>query len=172
MAAIEVIRTAQLVQYTGSNSAEILSYTGGAIQSETSGVLRIRDSTSAVMLYLFSTGDYWDITAGNIVKAADFAANYVTRVAALADTTGMTDGVSVSLPLLALGAVIERVVTWNRPFPNANYNVVFLPDTNVIGRVTPSVKAGTKTATGLTVVLTAGLVVNASGAVLHVLGTT
>lgn len=77
----------------------------------------------------------------------------------------------MTVPLLLLGGSADRAVVWNRPFANANYKVSFAPDANTIGKITPVVKAGTKTASGLTVTISAALAITVAG-VVHVLGTT
>ena len=78
---------------------------------------------------------------------------------------------SIAVPVLVLGAKAERVVTWSKPMPSANYLVQFAPDANGIGKTTFAVKPGTQTAAGCTVTITASLAVTLAG-VCHVMACT
>lgn len=130
------------------------------------------DSSAAVTALQASQATQGNTISGHTTTIG----THTLQIAALqsavtAIVPGTSDIVSVSVPLLLLGGSADRVVTWARPFANANYNVSFATDANTIGRITPTVLAGTKTATGLTVRITAGLAVTVAG-VVHVLGTT
>lgn len=103
-------------------------------------------------------------TAAGTASAA--AANAVT---AAAGKLGKADIVSISVPILLLGGTADRPITWNRPFSNASYDLSYAFDASTIGRVTCAPVAGTKTATGITIRISAGLAVSVLG-VVHVLG--
>lgn len=88
---------------------------------------------------------------------------------ALNGKLGKVDLVSISTPILLLGGTADRVVTWNRAFTNTSYDLSFAFDASTIGRITCTVVAGTKTTTGVTIRVSAGLAVSVLG-VVHVLG--
>lgn len=162
---VDVIRFGQFIQYTGSNGPEVAAWLGQPILSDNGSRLVLGSSMSDPSVVLHATEWIW--------SNADFTAQWIkkTALAGVPDGVGTMDAVSVAVPLLVLGASVERVVTWNRPFSNANYKVSFVPDANTIGKITPTIKANTKTATGLTVTISAGLALTVAG-VLHVIGTT
>ena len=85
-------------------------------------------------------------------------------------TNSFLDAQSISVPILLLGATVDRVVTWSSALPNANYNVKFLPDVNTLGKAVFTVKAGTKTVNGCTITVSANLAVSVLG-VCHVIAT-
>jgi hypothetical protein len=165
------ILTENFIQYTGANGAEVAAFAGGSVASDNGSVLAVDREFD--FDFTLNAGD-WCSLNGIPWSAANFSARYLPAAGiAMVDdlVTGTMDGVSVAVPLLLLGASVDRVVTWNRPFADANYKVSFLPDAGTLGRITPVVKSGTKTASGLTVTISAGLAVTVAGA-LHVIGTT
>lgn len=110
---------------------------------------------------------------GALQSAQNTQAGQITALtnALNAKQTGTSDIVSIAVPILLLGGSADRVVTWARPFPDANYKISYAFGVNTLGRITPAVVAGTKTATGVTIRLSAGLAL-AVADVIHVLGTT
>lgn len=96
-------------------------------------------------------------------------ATNTTAITALQTKLGKADIVSISVPILILGGTADRPITWNRPFSNANYDLSYAFDASTIGRITCAPVAGTKTATGITIRITAGLAVSVLG-VVHVFG--
>lgn len=72
-------------------------------------------------------------------------------------------------PLIALGASTDIAITWTTPFRSDSYAVDVSGATGLIGRATVAVKPGTQTAAGLTVTVTATLLVSA-GAEFVVIG--
>lgn len=188
MPSADYIEFADALQYNGSNGAEMSAYVGVPIVTDAGGVLELGMPDAVVLT--FNTGDWYDKRYNAWWSAADFPARHLTKASALQDTVfdptsinnsissltttvngklGKVDLVSISVPILLLGATAERVIAWNRSFSNANYDLSYAFDASTIGRITCSVKAGTKTASGLTIVVTAGLAVSVLG-VVHVLG--
>lgn len=172
MALANYIRITEFVRYDGTNGAEVAAYMGRSVVSDTGTVLRVSPAMPISVATTFQLGDAFSLKVGFVAKA-DFEAQYVSQASLTpgADHVGTMDAVSVSVPLLLLGGSVERAVVWNRPFPDTSYKVTFLPDANTLGKITPTVKSGTKTTSGLTVVIAAGLAVSVAG-VLHVVGTT
>ncbi len=83
-----------------------------------------------------------------------------------------TQTYEIALPLLSLG-VNEFVVTWSLPWANATYTVAPAVEGGVaiLGKAEATIKAGTRTATQVTIVVNnSGLVTIAAGASLHVIG--
>ncbi len=78
---------------------------------------------------------------------------------------------SIAVPVLTLNSTVERVVTWSPAMPSAAYLVQFAPDANGIGKTSFTVKAGTQTANGVTIVIKATLAVTLAG-VCHVMACT
>jgi hypothetical protein len=170
------IRTNTFIRYDGSNGAEIASIMGRTILSDTGTVLTFVPSPPLTFTDTFQLGDAFSPRAGFFLKA-DFEAQYVTASSMTPqppqpDQVGTMDAVSVSVPILLLGASVERTIVWNRAFPDANYALTYLPDANTIGKINVAVKAGTvPTKSGLTITISAGLALTVAG-VLHVMGTT
>lgn len=73
---------------------------------------------------------------------------------------------AAEVPALLLGATYDAPIVWQTAFPNANYTVELTRLGGLIGRASVVVKSGTKTATGLTVTVTASLAVSAGSIVL------
>lgn len=94
-------------------------------------------------------------------------ATNTTAITALQTKLGKADIVSISVPILILGGTADRPITWNRAFSNANYDLSYAFDASTIGRITCAPVAGTKTTTGITIRITAGLAVSVLG-VVHV----
>lgn len=88
-------------------------------------------------------------TAVGMAKRADGSTPAAVRVA-----MGQT-GVAI-----AIGAGVDIPITWSSPMPHANYRVDVSPASGLLGRGTAAVKAGSTTAAGLTVTVTAGLLVS------------
>ncbi len=124
--------------------------------------------------WTFNVGDWWSNVESGFWPADQFNDQFVTKasLATPPDGVGTMDGVSVAVPILLLNASVDRVVTWNRPFADTSYKTSFLFGAGTLGRITCAVKAGTKTASGLTVTITAGLLAVTVADVVHVLGTT
>ena len=61
---------------------------------------------------------------------------------------------------IAIGGTLDVPIVWSTPFPRDTYQVDVTPANGLIGRGTCAVKAGTQTASGLTVTVTAGLLVS------------
>ena len=76
------------------------------------------------------------------------------------------DGKSVQINIisvLGIGATAEFPMSWNTNLGRTDYRVIFLPDLSLVGRLSYAVKAGaSKTATGMTIVVTALTPVNVS----------
>lgn len=176
MTTASYIRTNTFIQYDGANGAEIAALMGRTILSDTGTVLTFVPSPPLTFTDVFHLGDAFSPRAGFFLKA-DFEAQYVSAfsMTPVKDTVGVMDAVTVPVPILLLGGSVERVITWNRAFPNNKYAVTYLPDANTIGKITLSIKVvngqEVKSASGLTIVLTAGLAVSVAG-VLHVIGST
>jgi hypothetical protein len=77
----------------------------------------------------------------------------------------------VAVPTLAVNATAERPITWSAPMPSATYRLDYAPDAVGLGRLTFTVKAGTQTAAGVTIVIRATTAVGTAG-VLHVMAST
>lgn len=195
MPSTDIIRTKIAVQYNGSNVSEMLALTGGMLFSNVGGVLTIMDGSGTMVTCVMSPGDWWEIDYG-YWSQTDFNNNHITKAAALLDTNtvfdptglqsqitananaitalqtgklGKADIFSISVPILILGGTVDRVVTWNRAFTNANYDLSYAFDVNTVGRITCAPVAGTKTTTGVTIRISAGLAVTVLG-VVHVFG--
>lgn len=80
------------------------------------------------------------------------------------------DLVSISVPLLLLLGTADRPIVWNRPFSDANYQLSYAFDASTIGRITCAPVAGTKTANGITIRVTASLLAVSVLGVVHVMG--
>lgn len=163
------VRTGQFIQYTGANGAALAALTASPIMHDDGQTLILGIDMNDPSLVMEK--NQWFSNVYGVWAHSDFTRDWFLKASMAPSPTGTMDGVSVSVPLLLLGGSADRVITWNRPFPDASYKVSFMPDANTIGRITPVVKSGTKTATGLTVTISAGLAVSVAG-VLHVLGTT
>lgn len=88
-------------------------------------------------------------TATTMARRADAATPTAVRIA-----MGQT-GVAV-----AIGAGLDVPITWSSPMPKDTYRVDVSPANGLIGRGTTAVKAGSMTAAGLTVTVTASLLVS------------
>ena len=207
MSTVDAIRFGRFLEYTGSNGAAMAAAMGGMVMAESGGVLTVGDAGGNYPLYTVNIGDRWNDREGALWPAADFAAQHITKDAALLDTNnnaavaalqatqttqagqittatstanaasaaaaaklGKADIVSISVPVLLLGGFADRPIVWNRPFSNANYDLSYALDASTIGRIVPSVVAGTKTATGVTIRVTASLLAVSVLGVVHVLG--
>lgn len=167
------VRSTWFITYNGSNGQAVADFMGGrVVVSDTGTLLRVAPPGYPYPFeFEFHVGDSYSLRSG-YWSVDQFPQEYVSADALdRPDVVGTMDGVSVAVPILLLNASVDRVVTWNRPFTDTNYKVSFLNDVNTLGKITPVVKAGTKTTTGLTVTITAGLALTVAG-VLHVLGTT
>lgn len=195
MPSVEVIRVRQAIQYTGGNGPEVSAFAGSGIVSDNGSVLQLGDPLTNWVAYTLNVGDWYESTDAVPWEGASFSARHITKAAALLDTNtvfdptalnaqvaantsaisalqgklGKADIVSISVPILILGGTADRPITWNRPFSNASYDLSFAFDASTIGRITCSVVAGTKTTTGVTIRITAGLAVSVLG-VVHVFG--
>lgn len=124
---------------------------------------------------LLDTNNNAQVAALNTSQGTqDTAIAAATAAAAAASTTAngklaKVDLVSISVPILILGGTADRAIVWNRPFNNTSYDLSYAFDASTIGRITCSVVAGTKTTTGITIRVSAGLAVSVLG-VVHVLG--
>ena len=170
MPGIDFVRQVKFLQYTGSNGAEVAAWANSPILLDNGQrlVLGINMNDPSVEM----DKNQWISETTGVFSHQDIMTQWVTRSSlAGTDEVGTSDIVSISVPLLILGGTEERVVTWARPFPNANYKVSFAHDVNTLGRITATVKAGTKTTTGVTIRLSAALALTVAG-VVHVLGTT
>lgn len=78
-------------------------------------------------------------------------------------------GVTLSA-LLALGGSIDVPLTWPIPFATANYNLRISQDAGLLSKGAVALKAGTKTATGFTVTISAIVLLAANTPVAHVTG--
>jgi hypothetical protein len=166
----DFVRQVKFLQYTGSNGPEVAAWANSPILFDNGQrlILGVNIKDPSVEM----DKNQWISETSGVFAHNDITNQWVPRSSlAGVDEVGTSDIASVAVPVLVAGSTTERTVTWARPFPNANYKVSFAPDASTIGRITPTVKAGTKTATGLTVVLSAPLAVSLAG-VVHVLGTT
>lgn len=173
MPVVSYVQMADFIRYDGTNGAAVASYLGHHVISDNGSVLALAYSPNLTdPSYTFQLGDAFGSAEG-FFPSDQFLHRYAlpSTFATPADGVGTMDGVSVTVPLLLLGGSVDRVVTWNRAFPDTSYKVSFMPDANTLGRITAVVKSGTKTASGITVTISAGLAVTVAG-VLHVLGTT
>lgn len=192
MPAQDYIQIAGALQYNGSNGVEMGAYVGVPIISDVGGVLTLGDPVSGSVSYVFNTGDWWDRAYNAWWPASDWAAAHITKAAALQDTDtvfdptsinnsisalttavngklGKVDLVSIAVPTLLLNATVDRPITWNRTFSNTSYDLSYAFDASTLGRITCAPVAGTKTTTGITIRISAGLAVAVAG-VVHVLG--
>lgn len=171
MPPIDSVRFVKFLQYTGANGPEVAAWVGGpAIQLDNGNRLILGADINDPFIDMVK--DQWVSETGGIWSNHDYTTFWASRASlAGTDLVGTSDISSISVPLLVLNGTAERVVTWARPFPDANYKVSFAHDVNTLGRITAAVKPGTKTTTGVTITLTAGLAVTVAG-VVHVLGTT
>ncbi|RLL68125.1 hypothetical protein [Streptomyces sp. Z26] len=71
------------------------------------------------------------------------------------------------LPLIAVGAVYDQPVAWSSPMPSASYRVEAVAGAGLVGRAALTVVPGSRTPAGLTVRVTASLLV-AAGAYVDV----
>lgn len=69
------------------------------------------------------------------------------------------------LPLIALGANYDQAITWSTPMPSATYKVEAIPGPGLVGNGTATVVAGTQTAAGVTVRITAAVLITAGATV-------
>lgn len=190
----EYMRVTWAIQYTGSNGPEVVSNMNGMqLISDVGGVLKVGDLAHNEVFFTFATGDWWDKSDQSYWAASEFPMQHITKAAALLDTNTVYDPtavnasiaslttavggklakvdlVSISVPVLLLNATADRVVTWNRPFNNTNYDLSYAFDASTIGRITCAPVAGTKTTTGVTIRITAGLLAVSVLGVVHVLG--
>src|ERR1043165_3673385 len=154
----DFVRQVKFLQYTGSNGPEVAAWANSPILFDNGQrlILGVNIKDPSVEM----DKNQWISETSGVFAHNDITNQWVPRATlAGTDEVGTSDITSVQVPLLLLGGSADRVVTWSRPFPNANYKVSFALDANTIGRITPTVKAGTKTAAGLTVTITAGLAV-------------
>lgn len=125
---------------------------------------------------LLDTDTVFDPTSltTQVTNAAAAASSASTAAAAAtsaaAGKLGKADLVSISVPILLLGGFADRAITWNRPFSNTSYDLSYAMDASTIGRIVPTVVAGTKTTTGVTIRVTASLLAVSVLGVVHVLG--
>lgn len=179
MTTANYIRTNTFIRYDGTNGAEIAALMGRSVLSDNGTVLKLVPATPLLFTNTFQIGDAFSPRAGFFLKE-DFDAQYVsvasmTPAPPVTDQVGTMDAVSVQVPVLLLGASVERSIVWNRAFPNADYALSFLPDANTVGKISPAVKmvsgVPVKSATGVTITISATLALTVAG-VLHVVGTT
>lgn len=88
-------------------------------------------------------------TADRLAKRADSAMPTAVRIA-----MGQMNGAIVA------GSSSDVAVTWSSPMPRDTYRVDVSPASSLVGRGTTAIKAGSMTAAGLTVTVTAGLLVS------------
>lgn len=179
MAPVPYVCLQNFIRYNGSNGSEFAASMERTIISDNGTVLLVEQTVPIVYPDDIRLGDAFSPQVG-FFRSADFDKMYTLRSAMEPpvippDKVGTMDAVSVSVPILLLGGSVDRVITWNRAFPDNTYKVSFLPDANTIGRITPAIKVvnGTpvKSATGMTITVSAGLAVSVAG-VLHVVATT
>lgn len=163
------IRTGQFMQYTGANGPAIATWYGAPIMTDDGQTLILGVNPADPSLVMEK--NQWFSTLYGVWAHSDFTRDWFLKASMNPNPTGTSDIVSVAVPTLLLNASVDRVVTWARPFPDTSYKVSFAYDAGTLGRATAVVKSGTKTTTGLTVTISAGLAVTLAS-VIHVLGTT
>lgn len=84
-----------------------------------------------------------------------------TAVAALGRQTLTIRRAVPALPLIALGGSYDLAVVWPTPMPAADYKVELTPSSALVGKATTKIKTGTQTAAGVTVTVTASILVSA-----------
>lgn len=104
---------------------------------------------------------------GRAVVVPGMAIKYPQPIAATDAGAVALRRVVVPLPLIALGATVDRSVTWSAPMPSAVYRVELAAGAGLVGRAQFSLVPGSQTAAGLAVRITASLLISA-GAVLDV----
>lgn len=143
------------------------------IEPPTAGAAVAAETAAKVAATSASTAQ---ATATSAVSKADTATtaayDALDRAArALARNAHVRIG-SINVPILALGATVDVAVTWSTPMPTADYNIDLAPVTStLIGKVTATVKANTRTANGVTITLRAGLAVSVAGVALVIAST-
>lgn len=124
-------------------------------------------------VYQYS-GSVWSVV-GNIKGAS--GSQGIQGLTGNTGPAGVSRGASISVPILLLGAAVDRPIVWTdisgaaSPMPSAAYTVLVLPDVSVIGKGTYAIKSGTQSAAGLTITVTAGLAIAVAG-VAHVIAYT
>lgn len=167
MPSADYIRLRHAIQYTGGNGAEVATFAGVQVVSDSGSVVQLGQTSPSVVLFSMSVGDWYEVVDGVPWVTSSFPVEHISK--ALAVEGSRSDIVSISTPTLVIGAFVDRVVTWARPFSNTDYELSFALDRNMIGNVTCAVVGGTKTTTAVTIRVTAVLVVSVSG-VIHVYG--
>lgn len=86
MATVDAIRFGRFLEYTGSNGAAMAASMSGSVMSESGGVLVVGDASGHYPMYTVYVGDRWNDRDGVLWPAADYAAQHITKAAALLDT--------------------------------------------------------------------------------------
>lgn len=86
MATVDAIRFGRFLEYTGSNGAAMAAAMSGAVMSESNGVLIVGDASGHYPMYTVNVGDRWNDRDAVLWPAADYAAQHITKDAALLDT--------------------------------------------------------------------------------------
>ncbi len=175
MAPVPYVSIQNFVRYDGRNGPEFAAYMERTILSDNGTTMIVEQTVPIVYPDDIQIGDAFSPQVG-FLRAADFDRMYALKTDMEPPATvGTMDALSLQVPVLLLGASVERTVTWNRPFPADDYDISFLFDANIIGKVNAAVKVvngkPVKSVTGATIVISAALAVTVSG-VLHVLATT
>ena len=168
MPSADYIRLRHAIQYTGLNGLEVAIFAGIDVISDNGSVLQLGRLTPLDVFYNLGIGDWYEVVDGVPWVTSSFPAEHISK--AIAIHGSQSDIVSISIPLLIAGASVDRPVAWARPFTNLNYDLSYALDRNMIGNVTCTEVAGTRTLTGITIRTTANLAVSTTG-VIHVYAT-
>lgn len=123
MAVQRVMRSWPVIEYTGSNSAEMLAAGQGAvgsgvltIDSESGGTLVLKLQEEGPTFFTFHVGDFLDLRNQVGVLLAG-------EVAKMSVLVRQSEVGAANIPALLLGASATVVVTLSGTFPDTNYSV-------------------------------------------------
>lgn len=108
--------------------------------------------------------------AAAAAQAQSAAAALTARITAAENRAVQIRRATPTLPLIALGATYEHPITWTSPLPSGVYALDLVPSAGLLGKATVTIKPGTQATTGVTLRITAGLLI-AAGQTLDITAT-
>lgn len=153
---------------TPLTTADDLAATGAALTALSATVATLSSSTAAAIA---STNANVATLNNSVTALSSSVTSLGTRVTALEGRRIEIRAAQVSLPALVVGST-DVTVSWTGAMPDTNYTALLslTGGVSILGKLVPSLKAGTKASTSFTATLTnTGLVTIGAGAVLEAL---